>query len=237
MSNIVRRWTSGVKSISDIYQLRKFNFADDSQSRQREKCTRVNNDSPKDTTTTFWSTPEYLKELSVQYHKSALNKPIAINFTNPLCKIDLCSHRMPNKPTAFHRNLHDQHERRLVVALRKTWSILRLPVRGRTRLEGKSNWEVILIKPRAYSIYCCQPDTCNRRRWQLMSVDDRLTLTHLISWDVHSTTSHPREQPQVALSNHPTQPDARVESMLYKFSCIWHPQFLTRTSRWRYHYV
>lgn len=71
VSNIVRRWTRGVKSISDIYQLRKLNFADYSQSRQRKQCTRVNDDTPKDTTTTFWSSPEYLNELNVQYQKSA----------------------------------------------------------------------------------------------------------------------------------------------------------------------
>ena len=71
VSDIVRRWARGVKSISDIYQLRKFNFADYSQSRQRKQCTRVNDDTPKDTTTMFWSSPEYLNELNVQCQKSA----------------------------------------------------------------------------------------------------------------------------------------------------------------------
>ena len=70
VSSIVRRWARGVKSITDKYQFRKVNFADDSQSRQRKECTGVSDDTPKDTTTTFGSSPEYLNELNVQYHKS-----------------------------------------------------------------------------------------------------------------------------------------------------------------------
>lgn len=71
MSSIVRHWARVVKPISDKYQLRKYNFADDSQSRQRKQGTRVNDDAPEDTTAMFWSSPQYLNELNVQYHKSA----------------------------------------------------------------------------------------------------------------------------------------------------------------------
>ena len=109
-----------------------------------------------------------------------------------------CSHQMPNKPTAFRQNPHGQQERHLSLALRKTWSILRLPVRerGRTRLKARGGNQVKSSTYKAegiLSIYCCQLDTCNTDDNRCQSMIGRLT--HITFPEMKILTSvYPREQ-------------------------------------------